>query len=118
MAAGSPEQLQRTMKVRESVNLTEKEERIFRLLLDVVCHFDLGTQLRVAGGWVRDKLLGEESADIDIAVDNMTGRDFCEKVKEFNELIGEKEKINHVPSNPDKSKHLETAMIFVFDTKG
>ncbi|KAF8772470.1 hypothetical protein HU200_005726 [Digitaria exilis] len=105
------------MEVRESVNLTEKEERIFRLLLDVVRHFDLGTQLRVAGGWVRDKLLGEESADIDIAVDNMTARDFCEKVKEFKELIGEKEKINHVPSNPDKSKHLETAMIFVFDTK-
>lgn len=57
MAAGSPEQLQRSMKLRETVELTEKEERIFRLFLDVVRHFDLGTQLRVAGGWVRDKVI-------------------------------------------------------------
>lgn len=58
MAAGSPpEQLQRSMKVRETVQPTEKEERIFQRLLDVVRHFDLGTQLRVAGGWVRDKVI-------------------------------------------------------------
>jgi hypothetical protein len=57
VAAGSPEQLQRSMKVRVTVQLTEKEERIFERLLDVVRHFDLGTQLRVAGGWVRDKVI-------------------------------------------------------------
>ena len=38
------------------MELTEKEEQIFRRLLDVVRHFGLGTQLRVAGGWVRDKV--------------------------------------------------------------
>lgn len=30
-----------------------------------------GTTLRAAGGWVRDKLLGRDSLDIDIAIDNM-----------------------------------------------
>ena len=30
----------------------------------------------VAGGWVRDKVLGLESNDIDIAIDNMTGEGF------------------------------------------
>jgi tRNA nucleotidyltransferase (CCA-adding enzyme) len=34
--------------------------------------------LRVAGGWVRDKYLGKESSDIDIALDKMMGKDFCE----------------------------------------
>jgi hypothetical protein len=57
MAAGSPEQQQqRSVVVRETVELTEKEEQIFRRLLEVVRHFGLGTQLRVAGGWVRDKV--------------------------------------------------------------
>lgn len=44
------------MKGSKTVELTDKEERIFRRLLDVVSHFDLGTQLRVAGGWVQDKV--------------------------------------------------------------
>jgi hypothetical protein len=58
MAAGSLEQLQRGAEVVETVviELTEEEEKIFQRLLDVVRHFDLGTTLRVAGGWVRDKV--------------------------------------------------------------
>ncbi|XP_062204118.1 CCA tRNA nucleotidyltransferase, mitochondrial-like isoform X2 [Phragmites australis] len=117
MAAVSPEQQQRrSVEVSETVELTEKEERIFRRLLDVVRHFDLGTQLRVAGGWVRDKLLGKDSADIDIALDNMTGRNFCEKVNEYSELIGEEQKgIGVIQCNPDQSKHLETARMLIFD---
>ncbi|RLM98089.1 putative CCA tRNA nucleotidyltransferase 2 [Panicum miliaceum] len=116
MAAGSPEQQQRSMVVRETVELTEKEEQIFRRLLDVVRHFGLGTQLRVAGGWVRDKLLGKDSADIDIALDNMTGQNFCEKVNEYLELIGEEQKgIGVIQCNPDQSKHLETARMLILD---
>jgi hypothetical protein len=53
MAAGAQ---QGAVEVRESVELTEKEEKIFGRLLDVVRHFSLGTQVRVAGGWVRDKV--------------------------------------------------------------
>nr|CAB3493045.1 unnamed protein product [Digitaria exilis] len=116
MAAGSPEQQQRSLVVRETVELTEKEELIFRRLLDVVRHFDLGTQLRVAGGWVRDKLLGKDSADIDIALDNMTGQHFCEKVNEYSGMMGEKQKgIGVIQCNPDQSKHLETARMLIFD---
>ncbi|XP_062202111.1 tRNA nucleotidyltransferase cca2-like [Phragmites australis] len=116
MAAGSPEQRQRSVEVRETVELTEKEERIFRRLLDVVSHFGLGTQLRVAGGWVRDKLLGKDSADIDIALDNMMGQNFCEKVNEYSELIGEEQKgIGVIQCNPDQSKHLETARMLIFN---
>uniref|UniRef100_A0A0D3HRX8 Poly A polymerase head domain-containing protein n=1 Tax=Oryza barthii TaxID=65489 RepID=A0A0D3HRX8_9ORYZ len=121
MAAVSPptpqQQQQRcVVEVREGVELTEKEERIFRRLLDVVRHFGLGTQLRVAGGWVRDKVLGKDSTDIDIALDNMTGQNFCEKVNEYSELLGEEQKgIGVIQCNPDQSKHLETARMLIFD---
>ncbi|KAJ1265012.1 hypothetical protein BS78_08G045200 [Paspalum vaginatum] len=116
-AAGSPEQQQqRSVVVKETVELTEKEDLIFRRLLDVVRHFGLGTQLRVAGGWVRDKLLGKDSGDIDIALDNMTGQNFCEKVNEYSEFIGEEQKgIGVIQCNPDQSKHLETARMLILD---
>jgi tRNA nucleotidyltransferase (CCA-adding enzyme) len=39
------------------------------------------TTLRVAGGWVRDKLLGKESDDIDIALDDMFGEEFAEMIR-------------------------------------
>lgn len=45
-----------SVAVKDQIDLTEKEEKIFRRLLDVVGHFNLKTQLRVAGGWVRDKV--------------------------------------------------------------
>jgi hypothetical protein len=37
--------------------LTEHEKKIFSFLLEVVQHYQLGTTLRVAGGWVRDKVV-------------------------------------------------------------
>ena len=38
--------------------------------------------MRVAGGWVRDKLLGKESDDIDIALDDMLGEEFAKLLDE------------------------------------
>nr|XP_010930817.1 putative CCA tRNA nucleotidyltransferase 2 [Elaeis guineensis] len=102
--------------VKERIDLTEKEEKIFRRLLDVVRHFKLETQLRVAGGWVRDKLLGKDCYDIDIALDNMLGREFCEKVNEYLHSIGEEQQgIGVIQCNPDQSKHLETARMRIYD---
>lgn len=43
-------------KVREMVQLTDKERLIFEKLLGTLKHNQLDTQLRVAGGWVRDKV--------------------------------------------------------------
>ena len=37
--------------------------------------------LRVAGGWVRDKLMGKESSDIDIALDDMYGEEFAQMIE-------------------------------------
>ncbi|XP_037425027.1 CCA tRNA nucleotidyltransferase, mitochondrial-like [Triticum dicoccoides] len=100
------------------LELSKEEEKIFLRLLDVVRHYRLGTTLRVAGGWVRDKLLGKQPTDIDIALDNITGQDFSQKVDAYLKLIGEGDKkrgTKLIPCNPDKSKHLETAKTYMFN---
>lgn len=55
----------------------------------------MGTTLRVAGGWVRDKLVGQEQKshqrnlspvnkmDIDIALDNCMGGDFAARLNRY-----------------------------------
>ena len=53
--------------------LSDLEESIFDFLLQVVEENNLNTTVRVAGGWVRDKLYGRVSDDIDIALDDMSG---------------------------------------------
>lgn len=98
----------------DTVRLTELEEKIFDVLIATLKHFGLSTELRVAGGWVRDKLLGKDSADIDIALDNMLGKDFCEKVNDYLKSIGESTTgVGVIQSNPEQSKHLETATMKV-----
>lgn len=67
--------------VRDQITLTVEEQELFSLLLEAAKHAGSGTTLRCAGGWVRDKLLGKESKDIDVALDNMLGRDFADKVR-------------------------------------
>lgn len=102
--------------VKESIELTELEKKIFDRLKEVLRQFNLQTQLRVAGGWVRDKLLGKDCYDIDIALDNMLGRQFCEKVNEYLSNAGEKTQgVGVIQCNPDQSKHLETARMRIFD---
>lgn len=61
----------------------------------------------MAGGWVRDKLMGHESHDIDIALDDMMGEPFVKLMSEF--LSNTNEKIGGfgvTKYNPDQSKHL------------
>jgi hypothetical protein len=38
------------------VELSDKEREVFAFLLDVNASFGLDSTLRVAGGWVRDKV--------------------------------------------------------------
>uniref|UniRef100_A0A7N0V1V7 Poly A polymerase head domain-containing protein n=1 Tax=Kalanchoe fedtschenkoi TaxID=63787 RepID=A0A7N0V1V7_KALFE len=112
MAASPPP----PVDVKDRIELNDKEHRIFDRLLQVVRHYNLQTQLRVAGGWVRDKLLGKECDDIDIALDNMLGREFCDKITDYLSSTGEVTKVAAVIlSNPDQSKHLETARMRLDD---
>ena len=90
-SATSPPALAPVVEVKERIELTEIERKIFDRLLSTLRHFDLTDHhhLRVAGGWVRDKLLGKDCYDIDIALDNMLGSEFVEKVRDYLLSTGE-----------------------------
>ena len=66
-----------------AIQLTQQEEELFGILLKTLDHQRLNTVLRCAGGWVRDKLLGKDSHDIDIAIDNKLGGEFAEHVNTY-----------------------------------
>lgn len=99
-----------------NINLNGIESKIFDFLNNVKNYFNLNTELRVAGGWVRDKLLGSPSDDIDIALEGMTGKQFVEYIKKYpkQKNVG---KNYTVDMNAEKSKHLETAGIDIFGQK-
>lgn len=67
--------------VNQEISLTVKEKEIFDFMIEVLKENDKKTTLRVAGGWVRDKLLGQHSDDIDIALDDMYGEEFAELLR-------------------------------------
>lgn len=92
-----------------TIILTQTENEIFDTIKSVLLENKLNTTCRVAGGWVRDKLLKRQSDDIDIALDNISGEAFARLVNV--RINGEKDKVGVVKSNPDKSKHLQTATL-------
>ena len=104
-------------KLLSEVVLDAEERKLFEMLKKVVGEREGGGAegiiLRVAGGWVRDKLLNVEGKnDIDITVNKMSGKDFAEMlnrrfVKEGKPAL----KFGVIKENPEKSKHLETVAI-------
>jgi tRNA nucleotidyltransferase (CCA-adding enzyme) len=99
------------------IRLTRKEKAVFELLLKVVAELAPDTVLRVAGGWVRDKLLGLTSNDIDVSTDNLSGEAFANLVKVHLDAQGIRcREVTLIKANPDQSKHLATAMLKVRGT--
>eukprot|EP00545_Synedropsis_sp_CCMP1620_P006828 CAMPEP_0119005512 /NCGR_PEP_ID=MMETSP1176-20130426/1765_1 /TAXON_ID=265551 /ORGANISM="Synedropsis recta cf, Strain CCMP1620" /LENGTH=700 /DNA_ID=CAMNT_0006957331 /DNA_START=484 /DNA_END=2586 /DNA_ORIENTATION=+ len=167
------------------IELTDDETQLFDLLREVTEDTGLESTLRVAGGWVRDKLLAtpdfqrsqqayyhqhqqhsrpsasgavvveenqlirrltskfqqrqpvgatntphqasmgrqgtkviidddHQPVDIDIALDDMLGREFADHLNDFlSERGQETHSVGVVLKNPEKSKHLETATMKV-----
>lgn len=94
------------------ISLTSKELNIFQVLIDTNNSQNCGSIIRVAGGWVRDKLMGNESDDIDITIDNMSGLSFATRVAQH---LGLENKVGVIQANPEKSKHIETAVMNIQD---
>lgn len=89
-------------------------------------------EARIAGGWVRDKLLGGESHDLDISLSTLTGHTFALLLRDYllspefaisslaktpsspfhidsassKQLVGH---VTKIAANPEQSKNLETA---------
>lgn len=80
---------------------------------------------RIAGGWVRDKLLGLPSDDMDVSVSGMTGlnfallfQDYLDQTKSTSaaqeEAASAMSRIAKISANPEQSKALETATANIF----
>ncbi|CAD8119159.1 unnamed protein product [Paramecium sonneborni] len=103
-------------QIVKKINLTDKENQILNTIMQFRNDTNIQSVLRIAGGWVRDKLMGNESHDIDITIDNMSGEQFVQKMKEYFESKNIKVSGFGVTRlNPEQSKHLETACIKILD---
>lgn len=113
-----------------TIQLNAREQKLRNLLVDVAKLIDVSNGnnaakepviLRWAGGWVRDKLLGSGSHDIDVAINTMTGDQFTKHLREHcqQQAVIDRHGLgpddvgrpHNVARQPDKSKHLETAML-------
>ncbi|AGO13978.1 AaceriAGR118Wp [[Ashbya] aceris (nom. inval.)] len=92
------------------IQLTAVERRICDVIRDYCAQLgDAGLRPRIAGGWVRDKLLGLESEDLDIVLNNVTGERFASGLVEFLKAQGGGARgVHKIQRNPARSKHLET----------
>ncbi|KAK2593479.1 CCA tRNA nucleotidyltransferase, mitochondrial [Conoideocrella luteorostrata] len=112
------------------MQLNRRESQLRHLLLDVSKYINKSRVteqplvIRWAGGWVRDKVLGIETHDIDVAINLMTGVDFAQRmcaycsteeaIRKYSIKSDDIGNLHNVARNPDKSKHLETAMLRIF----
>lgn len=113
------------------IELNAREAQLKDLLLSVAAAINPTDKtparltLRWAGGWVRDKLLGIETHDIDVAIDSMTGLAFAEKIREYCDRPGYASRhgmhpddignLHKIAVNPEKSKNLETTTVKILD---
>lgn len=126
-------------KLSSEIQLNEKESKLCILIKNYIDSYNnvSNTQplvARISGGWVRDKILGKQSHDLDIAINLMSGEEFVHNMLIFysknplpecflnyekdcnNKKNNGKSKnspffhnVNTIKKNPEKSKHLETA---------
>ncbi|KDO20956.1 hypothetical protein SPRG_14048 [Saprolegnia parasitica CBS 223.65] len=95
-----------------ALSLTAAETKLFQVLQFIKDTSAPEVTLRVAGGWVRDKLLGLPSDDIDIALDVGTGEAFAQHILAFQNASGVAPKGFYiVKKNTDASKHLACATV-------
>ncbi|QFZ28813.1 putative CCA tRNA nucleotidyltransferase [Clavispora lusitaniae] len=111
--------------VKNTVELNETEKKIKNLLVSFCEEYNQQVkpedrlELRITGGWVRDKLLGKESNDLDIAINLLSGQDFASKLLEYSQQKGmdlgkNATSLHTIKKNPEKSKHLETCTTKLF----
>ncbi|CAJ1016439.1 putative Poly A polymerase head domain/Probable RNA and SrmB- binding site of polymerase A [Leishmania shawi] len=108
--------------MRLEAAISPAHQKVFDVLLSVAAESKLEATLRVAGGWVRDMLLGLHSNDIDIAIEThpnaepVTGEAFAHHVSKYQLFHGDRShKVSVIRSNPALSKHIETATLRVHE---
>lgn len=91
---------------RVHLELSEFETSLFSLVRSAIEQSPKLVTVRVAGGWVRDKLLGIQSNDIDLVVDSISG-------EEFGEALASVEASIKILVNPEQSSHIRSIRILI-----
>ena len=101
---------------KQIISIDENEQMLFDLFKECINIYKVN--LYIAGGWVRDKIIGIPNDDIDISVDGKTGSEFAHILYNY---IRDTEKYKNtnwycnnpsiIEANSEKSKHLETAKL-------
>lgn len=114
-------------KMYSRIVLNDVEKKVVNLLkktadfIESKSSSSSSLEVRLAGGWVRDKLLGLSSDDLDVTLNKVTGVDFANSIFEYvhsldsDSVIPYKDALGKLTVNPDQSKHLETATLSLFD---
>lgn len=106
-----------THHVSTSISLSKEEEDLFQLIRNVRDEYCPNTTIRIAGGWVRDKLLGKPtSQDIDFVLSDKSGSHFATLFQQY--LVEHHQDLLSVSSQKNygaRSKHLQTASLQVAD---
>lgn len=107
-------------QLQMGIDLTRVEKDVFETLGSAVNDMGYSTVVRVAGGWVRDKILKRQCDDIDVVVDDCSGIVFAERINSYlrdvkKEHVG---RIGLITARPDQSKHLETAAFKIHGHEG
>jgi tRNA nucleotidyltransferase/poly(A) polymerase len=101
--------LKREQKIK---NINSNEQTLLEVLKK--CAEQNSVVLRIAGGWVRDKILGRENDDIDIAIDKISGQIFSKHLFTYVNRLGDGWKCSQaaiIAMDAEKSKNLETATL-------
>ena len=100
------------MELRETIQISKEEAELFGHIKNTCESFgDRTVVARVAGGWVRDKLIGYDSDDYDITLEGCSGSEFSKAFIEYLESIGISE--HSCIENPSQSKHLSTCKVCI-----
>ena len=98
-----------SQSISNTISLTKQEQDLFALVKEVRDKYCPSTTIRVAGGWVRDKLLRKTTShDIDFVLNDISGSEFARlfhrHVSNHSETIAEHQ-------SAERSKHLQTASL-------
>lgn len=97
-------------KLENGETLTANDTLIFNLVRKTCATFESPVVVRVAGGWVRDRLMNHMSDDIDLTVDGTDWREFATRIQK---ICDPEREIIVLEANLEQSKSVSTARVRV-----